>query len=364
MRKVLHVALFLPLLACAVLAQNSASAGATTAINREIARIEKELSQKPDSDEDWKQSKGDISALIENAKSAATAGRTYLALEQLGKARGAFISLDAMKSSAAAKRDMAAFDEQWKTQSVRLMEVDKKDRELPWGNSPAIVRALGENEISSIAPLTEASRAYAQVTAPESGFYYLANAESAAQFADFCHSLNLQRHGAAVEMRSIVPELQDLQKRVDAAFQPPRSIEKHQDFILINSILKTAKESDSSRLYFAAWYRYLQGLTQFGMLDATVPDAGKQADIRKAVAAAGERLRQSPEDDSIAQLFLEKAEQRLAAAKISDNDWKVLEVVAEQTLPAYYQARKTPLAPSTGTAGRLVTVTLVRWPYT
>src|SRR5215471_5463423 len=229
MKRVWQAALLLAILTCGALAQTSGTASSATAIDREIARIEKDLSQKPDSDEDWKQSKGDIGALIENAKSAAAAGRTYLALEQLGKARGAFISLDAMKSSAEAKRDMAAFDEQWKTQSVHLMEVDKKDRELAWGNAPAIVRALGENEISSIAPLTEASRAYAQVTAPESGFYYLATAESAAQFADFCHSLNLQRHGAAVEMRSIVPELQDLQKRVDAAFQPPRSIDKHQD---------------------------------------------------------------------------------------------------------------------------------------
>jgi len=363
MRKTARVTVLLTLVAAAIgaIAQAGNNASAAALIQRETDRLEQELKKKPDADP-WKDEKADIGTYLGSARNAANAGLQYLALEQLGKARDVFYSLEALDANA--KRDMPAFESDWKIQSAHLMDVEQKQRGYAWDGTPAVVRALAENEFGTVTPLLEASRAYAQVTAPEYGFLYLGQARAATEFADLCHNLNLPRPGEPIALRSIVPELQQLQSRVDAAFQPPRSIDRHSDFIVINSILKIAGEMDSSKLYFAAWYRYLQGLTQFGLLDTAVPNAAKQAELRRQIGDLADRLRHSAKDESIAQLFLQKAQLRLAADKPSDDDWRVVQIVAEQTLPAYFEARKTAAAPNTGPGQHLVTLTLVRWPYT
>ncbi len=80
------------------------------------------------------------------------------------------------------------------------------------------------------------------------------------------------------------------------------------------------------------------------------------------------RLRGAREDDSIAELFLERAEARLergkaGKAKPSGDDLKNVAAVVERVLPAYLAVQK-PASLENQRASQPITVTLVRWPYT
>jgi len=163
----------------------------------------------------------------------------------------------------------------------------------------------------------------------------------------------------------VLTELQALQEKTNAAFQPPRSIEMHPRFIALNSALKFARELDASRAYAGALYQYLEAVRHFGMLDATAPEAAKQAALRGAVEKLSGSLG-SQRDDSIAKLFLERAGSQInkpEGSQPSADEWRSAQVILEQVLPAYYGTLK-PAAPSQGRAERTATLTLVRWPYT
>jgi hypothetical protein len=102
------------------------------------------------------------------------------------------------------------------------------------------------------------------------------------------------------------------------------------------------------------------------MLDPAVPDAAKQASLRTTLADELKKVSASSRDDSIAQIFLEKANGWLnkpEGAAPTPDEWRSVRVILEQVLPAYYAALK-PAAPLQRQAARTATLTLVRWPYT
>ena len=167
-------------------------------------------------------------------------------------------------------------------------------------------------------------------------------------------------------LRSLAPELEALQEKTNAAFQPPRSIDMHPRFIVLNSTLKFARELDSAKAYAGALYQYLDAVRNFGMLDPTVPDAAKQAALRNSVAEEMKKAAASKRDDSITQIFLERASgwlNKTDGAAPSSDEWRAIQAIVEQVLPAYNAALK-PAAPLQQRAGRTATLTLVRWPYT
>jgi hypothetical protein len=102
------------------------------------------------------------------------------------------------------------------------------------------------------------------------------------------------------------------------------------------------------------------------MLNPAVPDATKQANLRSAIADELKKVSASNRDDSIAQIFLERADGWLNkpdAAAPSDDEWRAVRIILEEVLPAYQAALK-PASPLQQRAGKTATLTLVRWPYT
>ena len=89
-------------------------------------------------------------------------------------------------------------------------------------------------------PLLEGGRGFAVSTEPKDGLFNLGEAEGQAEFAAFVSSLRLARKRAAYHFHSLLPELEGFQQKVNAAFQPPRSIDLHVQFMMINSALKQA----------------------------------------------------------------------------------------------------------------------------
>jgi hypothetical protein len=305
---------------------------------------------------------------LKGAADALGAGWIYLSLERLGQAAGTLqgVRLAIDRDDAVKSGGMAGFEAEWGKVNAGLSAIEQEAQGKNWAGVPAAVRALSETARVRIAPLMEGSRGFAVATGPGDGLFYMGQAVGEAEFARFCARAGLARKGRAFPLRPLLAELAALQEKTNAAFQPPKSIDLHPRFIALNSALKTARELDAARFYAGALYQYLEAVRHYGMLDAVEPDDAAKAALKQTVAALRRKLEASKDDDSIAQLFAERAASQVAhvdGSAPSKDEWRSARTIVEQVLPAYYAACK-PAAGTHGTPGKTVEITLVRWPYT
>ncbi len=359
---ILHIMALLSVLAVASTAEDAA-----LQIKQEAARLEQSLKDKPITDPDLAQINTVVSASLKDVTAALNAGHLYLALEKLAQAfdlvQGGRAASD---SAAVVKGGLPAYDAQWNDAKLKLTALDQQALQRNWSHAPAALQALSEAAQGRTLPLLEGGRGFATATVPKDGLLYLGEAQGEAEFAQFCASLKLPRKSASFPLRSLSPELQALQDKTNAAFQPPKSIELHSRFIALNSAIKLAEELDSRKFYAGALYQFLEGIRHYAMLDAPPLDAAKQSALKEALAAAQKKLADSDQDDSIAQLFLERAAAQISHADgsaPSADEWRSAQVIVQQVLPAYFAAEK-PAPPVEKPSGHPVTITLVRWPYT
>jgi hypothetical protein len=333
----------------------------------EIDRLQQSLKAQPIQSPGLADLRKEIEQRLKDADSARSAGRLYLSLENLGQAEDYFHAVRTIEANADAIKDnLPAFEAEWGKASLQYAALDKQARQRDWNRFPAAVRALSESAQGRTIPLLEGSRGFATATKPQDGLAYMGEAKGEAAYANFLYGLSIARKGSPFPLRSVLPELEALQEKTNAAFQPPRSIDMHPRFINLNATLKFARELDGSQSYAGALYQYLEATRHYGMLDPTVPDEEKQSALRTQIAAELKKVSASKRDDSIAQIFLEKANGWLnkpeGATPVPD-EWRSIRVIVEQVLPAYYAALK-PAAPLQQRAARTATLTLVRWPYT
>jgi hypothetical protein len=353
--------------AAVILALPAAAQDAASQIQGEVERLQQLLAKKPVSfpgNPDANRGAGDA---LKSALKDQSAGRLYRSLEEFGQVtdfvHGAWTIMD---KTEAVKSGLPAFEAEWEKASAGITALDRQTRTTNWSDSPAALQALSETAKAETMPLLEAGRGFAVSTEPKDGLFHIGEAQGQAEFAAFVASLRLPRKGAAYPLRSLLPELASLQQKVNAAFQPPRSIDLHVQFMLINTALKQATELDATKSYAGALYQYLLAVGYYGMLDAAPQDSSQQTTLKIALAAVRQKLDASQRDDSIAELFLERAESQLAhvdGSAPSADDWKIAKVITEQVLPAYYAADH-PLAAPQRASGKPVEITLVRWPYT
>lgn len=345
----------------------AASQDASSSVKAEIERVQQSLKDKPVSNPDFPNLPSAIEARLKDAAAALSAGRLYLSLERLGEAEDYLQGLRVVDEKVAAIKDsLPAFESEWGKANLQLTALEKSARQRDWSRASAAVRAISEAAQGRAIPLLEGGRGFATATKPQDGLFYMGQAQGEAAFAIFVSRLPSPRTATAIPLRSVLPELEALQEKTNAAFQPPRSIDMHPRFIALNSTIKSARELDSSKAYTGALYQYLEAVRHFGMLDPAEPDAAKQAALRNAVAEELKKLNAAKRDDSIAQIFLERAGGWLSKADgsaPSGDEWRAIKVIVEQVLPAYYAALK-PAAPAQQQTTRTATLTLVRWPYT
>lgn len=295
------------------------------------------------------------------------AGRLYLSLEKLGQVTDLLYGLRAMADKAdAVKSGLPAYQAEWEKVSLNLTAIDRQAGATDWTGSSLAVRALFDTAQSISVPLLEGARGFAIAQQPKDGLFNLGEAEGQAEFTAFCSTLHVPRQGTAYPLRSLLAEIETMQEKAYAAFQPPRSIDLHGLFMSLNSALKQARELDEAKSYAGALYQYLDAVEYYGILDAQPLDSLQQSALKSALATLRQRLNASERDDSIAELFLERAESQLAhldGSAPSADDWRVAKVAADQVLPAYFALDK-PLAAKEQASGTAVEITLVRWPYT
>ncbi len=336
-------------------------------IKAEAERLQQSLKEKPLSHPDFPNANAGAGDLLKSVLQAQSAGKLYVSLEQLAQAEDVVYGVWAVMDKAeAVKGGLRIFEAEWEQASASVNALSRKSRENDSSLAPVAVQAFTGTALGKTVPLLEGAREFAVATEPKDGLFNIGEAKGEAQFAAFCASLRLRRSGTPYPFRSLLPELERLQRKTNAAFQPPRSIELQSQFMLLNSTLKLAQEFDASRFYAGALYQYSLAVFDYGMLDAVVPDAAEQAALKNTLTAARRKLDASSRDDSIAQFILEHAELKMAhpdGSAPSADDWKAAKVMLDQVLAAYYAAERPP-APVARAAGKAVDITLVRWPYT
>lgn len=348
-------------------AQNTPSQSASSQIKSETERLQQSLKERPIANSDLANISKMVEGSLKASRDALVAGRLYVSLESLVRAADLLHGAQAVdEKSAAINNQMTAFEAEWGKASLQLASLDEKAKARNWSKSRAAVRALSEAAQARTIPLMEGSRGFATATKPNDGLLYMGEAQGQAEFASFLFGLNLPLTRSPIPLRSYLPELQRLQARTNAAFQPPKSIELHDRFIALNSTIKLADELDASKSYAGALYEYLEATRHYAMLDAVAPDAAKQAQLKEAIAEAHKNLAASKRDDSIAEIFIERAQSQIAhgdGSAPSADELRSAQVIVEQVLPAYFDALK-PAGPLQRAPGKTVDVTLVRWPYT
>jgi hypothetical protein len=336
-------------------------------IKSEIDRLQRSLQEKPISIPDLPDINSAVAGSLKEAAAALDAGKLYLSLEKLLQAEDLFQGARVVADKTdAVKSGFPAFEAEWEKASQNLKTLNEETHKKDWRSAPLALRALSETAEGRSIPLLEGGRGFATSTKPSDGLFYTGQAQGEAYFAKFSSSVALTGNSASFPLRSYLPELQKLQEKTNAAFKPPRSIELHSRFIALNSTLKHAEELDAQKLYAGALHQYLEATRHYGMLDASPLDAAQQSALKTDLAAAGKKLAASKQDDSLPELFLERAESQVAhpdGSAPSADEWRSARVILDQVLPAYYAALR-PASPIKQAAGKTVDITLVRWPYT
>ena len=336
-------------------------------VRAEIARLRQALQAKPITGEGTDGLSSAVDNALKASSAALDAGRLYTSLEALRRAEttvhGAWL---ASEKEAAVAAGLPAFEAEWAEASRTLQAAGRAQGDRRWSRSRAAIRALSETAEGRIGPLLEGARGFAVATAPKDGLFYMGQARGEAEFAGVCASLTFGNKVDRYPLRSMLSELLRQQEKATAAFVPPRSVELHDRFIALSSTIKAGLELDAAQAYAGSAYQYLEAVRHHAMLDAPSLDQPEQARLREDLAAARTKIDTSKRDESLAQLFLERAASQLehpdGSAPTAD-EWRSARVVLDEVLPAYFAAR-IPASASKGPSGKPVRMTLVRWPYT
>jgi hypothetical protein len=336
-------------------------------IQRQITQAEDRVKSGPDSDQNWKEAKPNLLKTLATARESLSADRVFLALAQLNFAATDLAGLEYITgNSQIVSGGSSAFEKEWKRADLELTKYEKRYNDGHWQGKPVALRALAEASWVQSRALYEASRPYAAATQVQYGLYYLGRSRASAENALFCLGLRLNATKPPPDYRSLAPEIEVLQNRVIAAYKPPASIGHHQEFIQLNAAIKTAKELDVAKLYFGSLYEYLEAIRLFALLDAQMPDAQSAGQLAGDAAGARTSLAAAPVDESIGEIYVQRADAALEAFRADNKDvakLKAAQVALDVVIPAYLAAVDKPL-PAVAPAGHVIDVTLVRWPYT
>ncbi|HLJ47371.1 MAG TPA: hypothetical protein VKU01_15245 [Bryobacteraceae bacterium] len=327
-----------------------------------VDEIERALREHPFNTADFPNFPKTAGTLIESIRDLTRRGYLYPGLEKIGQLiTVAHATRYAEERSAELGPGFPPFDAEWTKVNQRVVKAEQELGATNWTHRAPAQRALIETARSRMGQFLSAGRGFAVHDDTFSGLFWLGQAEGQAEFARFCSSLNLPEKSPA-KAHSVLPELQSLQEKAVAAFVPPKSIDLHPQFIVLNSLLKTGFEMDAERSYAGSLYRYLDAVEAYRLLDGVDVDAEQKAILKQKVASLRNEFNASRERTSVAEIFLERAEALANASSPTAVDWRNVEAIIEYALPAF-SAQPPPLA-ARHISRKAVRLTLVRWPFT
>ncbi|HEX5042300.1 MAG TPA: hypothetical protein VFV75_05315 [Candidatus Polarisedimenticolaceae bacterium] len=312
----------------------------------------KEVTPARETENEWTQGL----SLLDDADAALKAGRAYLALDRLAAARMQLGPL----------RFLAEHAEQPK-QAVDALraELAALSPELSRPSStvlPLAVRAFRDEARVQAPVYGHTVAAWDRIEDAQGALFYGGQARELARLAAFDAGLRFPLPPPPPRMSvAAVGEAVDAYERtLVAAYRPPVSADKHQQFILASAALKSARELLAAGSAEGAVWNYLKA-RRFG---AAITRA-------EAPTPARETLRSSPVepfagDASLVCRLTEQVAALLEGEAVPEDRLRIADALLHDVLPAYrgLVSGSAPKTPRVKTAPPEVTVTLVRWPYT
>ncbi len=247
----------------------------------------------------------------------------------------AFETFSFIAANADASADLESFERLWKSSEARF------ETSIPDDATHSLQRGLVQAAGNRAEKLYRASIAYAKIDSPSSGLYYLAEAHGNLKFRDFVASLDLPAHktGAQINRESLGLAIDALEDETVKVFGDDPGANS---MIPVSVRLKEARELFGAGLLEGSAILLIESRlalsTRPGVRDAGITPA------EEGHPASSDGVR------SMLVAMLDTEEAPLAT------------VVRNDLIPLYdslaLDRKASPSAPS------LVTVTLVRWPYT
>ena len=332
-------------------------------LQEEIQQWKTFLETHQSSSEDWTQFKASAAAIIARAESNFNAGRKYYAFYLLAAIRPSLAAESFLASQPAESVDqLSALEAEWKKMGATYQDILANRNQPNFDGVPAVYRAAGEAAFSEIRAYYEASVEYGKATMASSGFYYLGSAQSQFEFTKFCQRFRAEPAPQRLQMPGLQSELDSLEDLLLESYKPPASMDQHPVFIRASAILKEARELYASGSYEGALLKMLDSRVRMGKM----LNPGKSYSPQEAQEKAKEfisRLKEDQRDESIARLLIEMAVGESNNPDPEARGGETARAVFEDALPHYFTALQVPRS-QPNKEKPVLTVTLVRWPYT
>jgi hypothetical protein len=303
---------------------------------------------------EWKQGL----SLLEEADAALGKGRAYLALDRLAAARLLlgplrFLSQNGAKPKeavAALRADLAAMASELARPSSPLL--------------PLAVRAFRDEARVQAPVYGDTIGAWDGIQDAMGAMFYGGQGVELARIAAFDAGLRfpLPPQDPKLSVTAVTDAVDAYELDLVAAYKPPVSADKHQQFILASAALKTAREVAAAGSAEGALWNYLKA-RRYG---APITRADAPAPALDALRATPPVHDQG--DASLVCRLTQQVEGLLEGTEVPEDRLRLADSLLHDVLPEYRRlaAAKTPARkPVPAVAGAAeVTVTLVRWPYT
>ena len=276
-------------------------------------------------------------AQLSRLERAARAGQVLSGLYLLQQLEPLLLALDYQKAKAEVEQGgLAAFEQEWLRLGPLLKEKERPLLAKVPLRLPLALQGMSERSLTQVQPYYQSGRLYGQQTTVANGLFYLGLAQAQLEFARFCQSLALTATGARPALRSLAPELAEVEQEILQAYRQPGAAAQQNAFNRINSALKVAQDLERERRLSGALFQYLEVWRLFAALLPPAEQAPLAA-LKTQSAAFRARLAQGKADHSLAQLHWEVAQATLEAAQPTQDQIKQAAAILNQVLPRYFK---------------------------
>jgi hypothetical protein len=159
-------------------------------------------------------------------------------------------------------------------------------------------------------------------------------------FAIFCRQLRFDPVRPAPKLRSLEPEIKELEAATVAAFRNVGAETDQSPFYSTSSNLKAAEEMNRAGRFSGALLKYLEASLYFGFINPAPQDTNSLDGLKQQSESLGKRLNAADVDHSIGLIYWERAQvalTRAAAGEAVQLNLRRASVILEQVLPRYFK---------------------------
>jgi hypothetical protein len=278
----------------------------------------------------------DYATQLKQIEQSLQAGQRWWGLRQLQQIGLMLVAYQYLQARPEVEKGgLEAFEREWQRLGTELKGKEALLQAAPARRLPLAVKAMIERSLTQVQPLYQSGRLYGQETTLESGLIYLGNAKAQLEFALFCRQLEFTAPSAAPLLRSLAPELNELEKEILQAYRQPGAAAQQNIFNRLNSALKVAQDLEQEKRYGGALLQYLEVCRLLGGLNPPPAESLKPETLNAESEDWRARLSNGKADHSLAQLYWEQAQAALSAAPGANEQQAA--VILHQVLPRYFK---------------------------